>query len=267
MKRHLSARFGVLIAVIGMIATGVVGATPAVAVPAAQLSVQPAVYHPGSWGTGITVSGSGFAANSTITLAVTYSHALPLGTATTTTDAGGAFSNFTFTPATAPFAAGVNDNHYVTATDGAGGSATAALDVRWAPSIFANVLQLPTSSLVDPASGFVLSLTGLDDNEVVTAAATYNGVAVSGLDDLRAGLRGILTTDYYYLAEGTATAGTITFTFTGATSGVVLTTTVTVTGPDAPAAGGGTTLRFAAGNRTSPVPVPDAMGTLPVVAG
>ncbi|MCI0156376.1 hypothetical protein KNO15_06665 [Leifsonia shinshuensis] len=269
MKGQLSARIGALIATIGIVAAAAVGASPAVAAPTAQLTVQPAVYHPGSWGSGITVSGSGFAASSTITLDVTYNHTQSLGTATTTTDAAGAFSNFTFTPTTAPFAAGVNDNHYVTATDGAGASASAALDVRWAPSITANVLSLPTSSLVDPGSGFAFSLTGLDDNEVVTAAATYNGTAVSGLTDLRAGVRGILTTDYYYLAGGVATAGTITFTFTGATSGVVLTTSVTVTGPDIAAAGGGVTPRFAAGSGTAPAPAPapGTTGTLPVVAG
>lgn len=267
MNRRILARFSALIAALGLLAAGAVGASPAVALPTAAISVQPAVYHPGSWGTGITVSGTGFAANSTITLDVSYNHTQSLGTATTTTDATGAFSNFTFTPATAPFAAGVNDNHYITATDGAGASATAALDVRWAPDIVANVLGLPTSSLVDPASGFAFTLSGLDDDEVVTASATYNGVAVAGLSDLQAGLRGILTTGFYYLAEGTATAGTITFTFTGATSGVVLTTTVNVSGPDVPAAGGGTTLRFAVGTGTSPSPAPGTTGTLPVVAG
>lgn len=269
MKHHFSARVGVLVAAIGLIAAGAIGAAPAVAAPAAAITVQPAVYHPGSWGTGITVSGTGFAASSTITLDVSYNHTQSLGTATTTTDATGAFTNFTFTPTTAPFAAGVNDNHYITATDGAGASATATLDVRWAPSILANVLQLPTSSLVDPSSGFAFSLTGFDDNETVTAAATYNGVTVQGLSDLTAGLRGILTTGYYHLADGVATAGSITFTFTGATSGVVLTTTVTVTGPDVAAAGGGTTLRFSTDSSTTPGsdPAPGPTGTLPVVSG
>lgn len=270
MTRHLSARLGALVAAIVLVAAGAIGSSPAVAASTATVSVQRAVYHPGGWGAGITVSGSGFAPSSTVTLDVSYNLSQSLGTATASTDATGAFADFTFTPATPAFAAGLNDNHIVTATDETGASATAILDVRWSPDILPSVLQLPTTSLVDPSSGFAFSLTGFDDDETVTAAASYNGVEVRGLDDLRAGLRGILTTLRYHLAEGVATAGTINFTFTGATSGVVLSTQVSVTGADAAAAAGGTTLRFATGATPPPASAPaapSASAKLPIVAG
>lgn len=274
MKHRLSVRVGALVTTIGLLAAGAVAASPAIAAPTAEISVQPAVYHPGSWGSGITVSGSGFAPSSTVTLDVSYNLSVPLGTATTTTDATGAFEDFTFTPATPAFTAGVNDNHFVTATDEAGASATAALDVRWPPTIMASVGELPTAWLVDPSRGIAFTLHGFDDDELVTVSASYNGVDVLGLEDLRAGTRGILSTAQYHLAEGVATAGTITFTFTGATSGLVLTADVRIVGADASASAGGTTLRFAT-SATSTAPTPPASASaepaaavrLPIVAG
>lgn len=277
MSRSFRVRIGALITASTIAVAGLLAGAPANAAGAA-ITVAHAVYHTGSWDSGVTVSGTGFAPNSTVTLDVKYAMSESLGGTTTTTDASGSFTDVTFTPTTAPFAAGPNDKYYVTAADGAGNTASPVLlDVRWPAGITPNVLELWTTDFVKPSSGFELSMTGFEPGETVSGAADYNGIAVAGIQDLTAGPGGILYSPFYYLAEGTATAGPITFTFTGVTSGVTLTAQVRVRGTATPSAGGGTVLRFGLGNGATvdPVPTPAAPQAdgdtggqrLPVVAG
>ncbi|GAA0438653.1 hypothetical protein [Leifsonia naganoensis] len=269
MSHRFAARIGIVAVAVGAVLGGLSLAAPANAAGAA-ITVDDAVYRAGSWGSGITVSGTGFAASADVTIEVTYNGTTPLGSTTTTTTAAGDFPSVTFSPATPPFAAGPADHYFVTATDTDGtASAPVELDVRWPAAILPNLLELTTDQFVNPSSGFAFTLSGFDPGERITGTAVYASTPVPGIADQTADSDGNLTTGYYYLAQGQAVAGPITFTFTGATSNLVLTATVSVTGPTVASAGGGTSPRFAVGDGIDPAAGQANAPTthLPVVSG
>ncbi|MFE4950499.1 hypothetical protein ACFQ9V_10370 [Leifsonia sp. NPDC056665] len=226
-----------------------------------DLTLANSTFTAGDWGTGLDVSGSGFTADTTVTITVSYPDgATVLGQQDVTADATGAFTNEVFTPAASLPLPAVGEDVVVSATSTDGDTSnTIVLDVRAPKGISANTTSISTEDLTNADVGVEITASGYTPGEDVTLSSTYNGdqmPAVAYVAD-RSGTVNVAV----YLAQGTAEAGQIEFTLTGETSAVANSITITVTGDDIVAGPG----------PLSPAPVPDAApttpGTLPVVSG
>lgn len=217
----------------------------------------------GDWGTGLDVSGSGFTADTTVTITVSYPDGgTVLGQQDVTADATGAFANEVFTPTSSlPLpAAGEDVVVNATSTDG-DTSNTVVLDVRAPQGISASTTTISTDDLVDPNVGIRITAAGYTPDETVTVSTVYNGETLPAMT-FEADRSGSVDAAIFLL-QGTAEAGQIEFTFTGETSGVANSITITVTGDDVEAPGGTGPLSPA----PAPAPAPTTPGKLPVVSG
>ena len=195
-----------------------------------DITLANATFTAGDWGTGLDVSGSGFTADTTVTITVSYTDGgTVLGQQDVTADATGAFANEVFTPsASLPLPAGGEDVVVqATSTDG-DTSNTLALDVRAPKGISASTTSISTADLTNPDVGIWLTASGYTPGEDVTLSTYYNRVALPARTYV-ADRSGSVEVGVY-LAQGTAKAGQLDFTVTGATSDVTNWITVAVTG-------------------------------------
>ena len=226
-----------------------------------DITLANSTFTAGDWGTGLDVSGSGFTADTTVTITVSYPDgATVLSEQTVTADATGAFANEVFTPTASLPLPAVGEDVVVNATSAAGDTSnTIVLDVRAPKGISASTTTISTADLTNPGAGIELTASGYTPGEDVTLSSTYNGgpmPAVAYVAD-----RSGTVTVAVYLAEGTAEAGQLEFTLTGASSGVANAVTITVTG-DTIDAGPPQLAPVPA-----PAPAPGPTGKLPVVSG
>lgn len=226
-----------------------------------DLALANSTFTAGDWGTGLDVSGSGFTADTTVTITVSYTDgAAILGQQDVTADATGAFASEVFTPsASLPLpAAGEDVTVQATSTDG-DTSNTIVLDMRAPKGISASSTTISTEDLTNPDVGIRITASGYTPDEDVTLSSIFNGgqmPAIAYVAD-RNGTVDIAV----YLAQGTAEAGQIEFTLTGETSGVANSITITVTGDDIVAGPGPLS------PAPVPAPAPTTPGKLPVVSG
>ncbi|MEY9851537.1 hypothetical protein ABH923_001215 [Leifsonia sp. EB41] len=236
-----------------------------VAVPAnaatGDITLANSTFTAGDWGTGLDVSGSGFTADTTVTITVSYTDgAAVLGQQDVTADATGAFASEVFTPsASLPLpAAGEDVTVQATSTDG-DTSNTIVLDVRAPQGISASTTTISTDDLVDPNVGIRITAAGYTPGETVTMSTVYNGETLPAMT-FEADRSGSVDAAIF-LEQGTAEAGRIEFTLTGETSGVANSITITVTGDDIVAGPGPLS------PAPAPAPAPTTPGTLPIVSG
>ncbi|MEN2736809.1 hypothetical protein ABCS02_03370 [Microbacterium sp. X-17] len=226
-----------------------------------DITLANSTFTAGDWGTGLDVSGSGFTADTTVTITVSYTDGgTVLGQQDVTADATGAFANEVFTPtASLPLPADGEDVVVnATSTDG-DTSNTMTLDVRAPKGISANTTTISTEDLTNRDAGIRITAAGYTPGETVTLSTVYNGETLPAMT-FEADRSGSVDAALF-LAQGTAEAGQIEFTLTGETSGVANSITITVTGepievtPGEPA--------------PAPVPTPGTTtaGKLPVVSG
>ena len=226
-----------------------------------DITLANSTFTAGDWGTGLDVSGSGFTADTTVTITVSYSDgAAILGQQDVTADATGAFASEVFTPsASLPLpAAGEDVTVEATSTDG-DTSNTIVLDVRAPKGISASTTTISTDDLVDPNVGIRIAASGYTPGETVTMATVYNGETLPAMT-FEADRSGSVDAAIF-LEQGTAEAGQIAFTLTGETSAVANSITITVTGDDVVAGPGPLS------PAPLPAPGPTTAGTLPVVSG
>lgn len=226
-----------------------------------DITLANSTFTAGDWGTGLDVSGSGFTADTTVTITVSYPDgATVLGQQDVTADAAGAFTNEVFTPtASLPLPADGEDVVVrATSTDG-DTSNTVVLEVLAPKGISANTTTISTEDLASPDAGVEISAAGYTPGETVTLSTVYNGETLPSRTYVADRSGSVFVS--VYLAQGTAEAGQIEFTLTGESSGVANSITITVTGDTIDAGPGKPT--------PTPTPAPSAgtPGKLPVVSG
>ncbi|MFE4467370.1 hypothetical protein ACFRFH_01030 [Leifsonia sp. NPDC056824] len=226
-----------------------------------DITLANSTFTAGDWGTGLDVSGSGFTADTTVTITVSYTDGgTVLGQQDVTADATGAFANEVFTPtASLPLPADGEDVVVnATSTDG-DTSNTIMLDVRAPKGISANTTTISTEDLTNRDAGIRITAAGYTPGETVTLSTVYNGETLPAMT-FEADRSGSVDAALF-LAQGTAEAGQIEFTLTGESSGVANSITITVTGDDIVAGPG----------PLAPLPVPTpettTTGKLPRVSG
>jgi hypothetical protein len=234
-------------------------ATPANAATG-DITLANSTFTAGDWGTGLDVSGSGFTADATVTITVTYTDGdVVLGTQDVTADASGSFADEVFTPAASlPLPANGEDVVVTATSDAADTSNTVTLDVRAQKGIAANSTTITTEDLTNPDVGIEISAGGYTPGETVTLSAVYNGETLP--ENTFTADRSGSVVARVYLAQGTADAGQIEFTLTGATSNLAQSITITVTGD---------TIDQPGPLAPKPLPTPNntPKGKLPVVSG
>ena len=228
-----------------------------------ELTLANSTFTAGDWGTGLDVSGSGFTADATVTITVTYTDGdVVLGSQDVTADASGSFADEVFTPGSAlPLPANGEDVVVSATSDASDTSNAVTLDVRAEKGITANTTTISTEDLTNPDVGIEISAGGYDPDETVTLSAVYNGETLP--DTTFTADRSGTVFAGVYLSQGTAEAGQLVFTLTGASSAVSQSITITVTGDTIDAPGGPGT------PTPAPAPAPDytTKGKLPVVSG
>lgn len=238
---------------------GLFAAAPANAATA-DLTLANSTFTAGDWGTGLDVSGTGFTANTVVTITVTDTEdGSILDSHDVTADATGAFADEVYTPVASLPLPALGEDIQVSATSADGDTSNViTLDVRAAKGIAASTTSISTADLTDPDVGIEITAAGYTPGETVTLSTNYNGKTLP--DRTYVADRSGTVFVAVYLAQGTAEAGQIDFALTGATSAVVNSIAVTVIGdtivqPGQPA--------------PAPVPAstPTAVGTLPVVSG
>lgn len=227
-----------------------------------DITLANSTFTAGDWGTGLDVSGSGFTAGTTVTITVSYPDGgTVLGQQDVTADATGAFADDVFTPSVGLPLPAASEDVVVQATSTDGDTSnTLVLDVRAPKGISANTTTISTEDLTDPDVGIEITASGYTPNETVTMSTVYGGDTLPPIT-YTADRSGTVNAGVY-LAVGTAVAGQLEFTFTGETSAVANSITITVTGDDVDAPGGP--------GQPAPAPITDAPtspGKLPVVSG
>ncbi|MEY9952720.1 hypothetical protein [Leifsonia sp. EB34] len=228
-----------------------------------ELTLANSTFTAGDWGSGLDVSGSGFTADTTVTITVSYpDNGTVLGQQDVTADATGAFANEVFTPTSNLPLPAVGEDVVVQATSTDGDTSnTVTLDVLAPKGISANTTTISTEDLTDSNVGVEITASGYTPGETVTLTTVYNGDTLPAMT-YTADRSGSIFAGVY-LAKGTAVAGQLEFTFTGETSAVANSITITVTGDDIEAPGGP--------GLPAPAPIVDAPTTsgskLPVVSG
>ncbi|MGN6427905.1 hypothetical protein [uncultured Leifsonia sp.] len=234
-----SGRLVPLLAAAALVGAGLLAATPAHAedpqAPAGDVAfgASPTTfglgawtedgYAPGSWDSGLTLSGAGFGPDAMVTVTlVGTDEGDPVLTDSTeiAADADGAFDE-TWTPAEPPLAGLA---YSISATDGDSTSDPVALDVLAPEGIVASPATISTRELHD--SGVTVAAGGFAPGEPVSIAVEYGPAAED--HETTANLNGAV--GFGMTWYGSLRAGTITFTLTGAESGHVETASVTVTG-------------------------------------
>ena len=211
-----------------IVSGGLLAAAPASAATG-TLTLANSTFTAGDWGTGLDVSGTGFTADAVVTITVTNTEdSSVLDSHDVTADATGAFADEVFTPAVDLMLPADGADITVSATSDAGdASNTVALDVRAPKGIDANTTTVSTDDLTDPNVGVQIVASGYTPGETVTVSAVYNGTEMSDVT-FTADRSGTVFAQLYL--DGSAQAGQIEFTFTGVTSGVANSITITVTG-------------------------------------
>ncbi|WP_434318277.1 hypothetical protein [Leifsonia sp. P73] len=224
-----------------------------------DIALANSTFTAGDWGTGLDVSGSGFTADTTVTITVSYTD-MVLGQQDVTADATGAFASEVFTPSSSlPLpAAGEDVLVAATSTDG-DTSNTVTLDVRALKGISASTTTISTEDLTNPDVGIRITAAGYTPGETVALSTVYNGETLPAMT-FEADRSGSVDAALF-LAQGTAEAGQIEFTFTGETSTVANSITITVTGDTINA--GPPQIAPA----PAPAPAPGPTGKLPRVSG
>jgi hypothetical protein len=228
------SRFGAAAIMAVVVGSGLFAAAPANAATG-QLTVASTVFTEGDWGSGLSVSGSGFGADATVTVSLDLAGSV-IDTTTVTADAAGGFALTGWVPAATPEASTDNATTTVTATDDAGNDSNAVdLSIRRSAGVLSNVTTISSADFIDPNGGIAIVASGFQPGEAVTINAVYNGDNVYSVSDVADAAGSVFTGGY--LESGVAEAGSITFTITSATH----TETVTIQVTGAPAgAGNGT---------------------------
>jgi hypothetical protein len=238
-----------------VVGTGLFASAPANAATG-QLTVASTVFTEGDWGSGLSVSGSGFAADAIVTVSLDLAGST-IETTTVTADATGGFALTGWVPIATPEASTDDATTTVTATDNAGNDSNAVdLSIRRAAGVLSNVTTISTTDLVDPNGGIAIVASGFQPGEAVTINAVYNGENVLSATDVADAAGSVYTGGY--LESGVADAGSITFTITSATH----TETISIQVTGAPTAAGTGT----AGLGTVPA-APAGAPKRPVVSG
>jgi hypothetical protein len=242
------------------IAAAVVGAGLFAAAPAnaatAEITLASTVFTEGDWGSGLSISGSGFTADSTVIVVLTLAGSVVEST-TVAADASGDFTLTNWVPVATPEASTDDETTKVTATDAAGiDSNDVDLSIRRTAGVLSNVTTISSTDLMDPNGGIAIVASGFQPGESVTINAVYDGDNVLSDSDVADAAGSVYTGGY--LASGVAEAGSITFTITSATH----TETVTIQVTGAPAGAGTGT----AGLKTVPA-APAGAPKRPVVSG
>ena len=225
-----------------------------------EITLANETFTAGDWGTGLDVSGSGFTPDATVTISVTYTDGdVVLGSQDVTADASGAFADEVFTPSSElPLPANGEDVVVTATSDADDTSNSVTLAVLAQKGIAANTTTISTEDLTNPDVGIEISAGGYTPDETVTLSAVYNGETLP--DNTFVADRSGRVFAGVYLAQGTAEAGQLVFTLTGATSNVAQSITITVTGD---------TIEQPGTPTPQPAPAPDytTKGKLPVVSG
>ncbi|WP_348787208.1 hypothetical protein [Leifsonia sp. NPDC080035] len=180
-------------------------------------------FGPVSLGDGLSIAGTGFAASTAVTVTLTGSYdgvEITTEATTVTTDDTGAFDT-TWIPEHG-LSSGLS--YAVTAADGTTTADAVDLTVLAPAGAVAIPSTLTTQQLHD--TGVIVIAGGFTPGEVVTVTSTYAGAVETHSGT--ANVNGAVA--YGESWYGTLPAGTISYTLTGADSGHVETTTVTVTG-------------------------------------
>lgn len=220
-------------------AVAVVGALSLSAVPAnaagAEISVASTTFTIGDWGSGLAVTGSGFDLSADVTVSlvdVEPTGTVELDSTITASDDTGAIV-LDWTPSVdADLPADADYDHgylAVVATDGSGNTAAEVpLTLLWEKGIWTSSDIITTAELIDPDGGVTVAAGGYTPGESVAVTITYAGYTFTHTETAdRFGLVGFTWT----IIGGTVEAGTIEFTFDGATSGLSQSISVAVTGP------------------------------------
>ncbi|MGH1525847.1 hypothetical protein ACRAWC_18065 [Leifsonia sp. L25] len=138
-----------------------------------ELTLANSTFTAGDWGSGLDVSGSGFTADTTVTITVSYTDGgTVLGQQDVTADATGAFANEVFTPSASLPLPAVDEDVVVQATSADGDTSnTIALDVRAPQGISANTTTISTEDLTDENVGVEITASGYTPGETVTLSA------------------------------------------------------------------------------------------------
>jgi hypothetical protein len=246
--------------VAGAIAAAVVGAGLFTAAPAnaatAEITLASTVFTEGDWGSGLSISGSGYTADSTVIVVLTLAGSVVEST-TVTADASGDFTLTDWVPVATPEASTDDETTKVTATDGAGvDSNDVDLSIRRTAGVLSNVTTISTADLVDPNGGIAIVASGFQPGEAVTINAVYNGENVYSATDVADAAGSVFTGGY--LVSGVADKGSITFTVTGTTHTEAVTIQVT---------GDPVGVKTGEAGLAAPAAAPAAPRKLPVVSG
>ena len=198
------------------------------------ISVTDSTFTLGSWGDGLEISGTGFEAGAEVTLKLwgTDTDVVTLRDhSTVVADDAGSFSEEVWLP-DAELVAG--DGYSLNATeDEQTFSNTVDLIVLAPAGIITDPTTLTTRQLAD--TGVAIHAAGFAPGEIVSVRAVYAEADES--DQFTADINGVIGWSETW--HGTLSAGTITYTLTGAESGHVESATVAVTGETITVGGGG----------------------------
>ncbi|MGO4534495.1 hypothetical protein [Leifsonia sp. 2MCAF36] len=270
MTRSTRIRFGALAAAAAVVAGGLFAAAPAHAANG-TITAANTTFTAGNWGSGLTITGSGFTPGSTATFLLSLQNLTVIDThvATAPVDATGAFTETYIPPVGFPTLAPGAGLTLLVRTDVGDLSNFLSLTVNPAlppKGIQARATTVTTAELADPNTGVSIHAAGYNPGELVTATVVYGG-STDTVGPHTAAADG--TVDFgLSLAAGLAVAGTMNITVVGGTSGVSQSIDITVTGPDV----------LVDGSEPSTAPVIDAAETpassastsaakLPVVSG
>ncbi|MGH1549285.1 hypothetical protein ACRAWB_08985 [Leifsonia poae] len=276
MTNSTRLRFGVLAAAAAVVAAGVLTAVPANAATTGTITLANTTYTSGSWGDGLDVTGSGFTADSVVTITVDDSTPATIDTHTVTADATGAFHEI-YEPDNPLVLTTLGTMYSVSATSDQGDdSNTVALTVLLPKGIATDSPTISTADLADSNKGVSVAAAGYTPGERVTVSVDYQGRTLKG-GTYTASAEGAVSFKLWLI--GTAVPGPFVITVTGATSGVAQSVTVQVTGDTTDNGDDGDTtdngdegddVAPAVGGNEVPAPAPAATQgakNLPVVSG
>ena len=227
MTNSTRLRFGVLAAAAAVVAAGMLTAVPANAATTGTITLANTTYTSGSWGDGLDITGSGFTADSVVTITVDDSTPATIDTHTVTADATGAFHEV-YEPANPLVLTTLGTRYSVSATSDQGDdSNTVPLTVLLPKGIVTDSPTISTADLVDSDKGISVAAAGYTPGEKVNVSVDYNGSTLKG-GTYTATAEGAVSVKLWYI--GTAVPGPLVITATGATSGVAQSVTVQVTG-------------------------------------
>lgn len=226
MLSSVRGRLGAAATALAVIGTGVFAAAPANAA-GPEITVANTAFTEGSWGDGVDISGSGFAADGSVSVEV-FNGEKSLGADVVTADADGAFSTvlLPYLPLTLP---DDEDDVVVTATDGTNDAAPVILTVLRKAGIQTDGSAITVADLADSEAGLGVIAGGFVPGEKVTVAVTLNGEAISMGTDPKADRSGSVV-GRLWMSSGAA-PGSLVITLTGE-AGHVESTTIKVIGDE-----------------------------------